>query len=439
MKSLTYICGNCGTEKDISDTADLMFEICPSCQTMGEWSQPEGAESEGDGESESEEPESTVENETEPATDLILIEENQSLADIWIPKNVDAMIDKLEQYKNEFKGNVKTAKGRKAIISFSRKFSSSKVLVDNMGKELVEDWQTQTKTVNTQRRKFKDACDQFRDESRKPVTDYENAEKLVIANQNTTLARLVDLYNVAGDLDVATYEAYIAEVNAIEIDGDVDFIERGSREKEQTLDSLGKKLAAKIQYNKDQADLAKLREDDEKRQAEETKKKEVEERKESDKKIKLQAKKEADEKAAKKIADAKEAEATAKDNAKKAAEKAELDKKEAAEKAEYEKEEAIKDEQRKTKEAAEQAEVDKKEWILREKEKAANRESARVAKEEEEKKEAEEKAADQDHRAKIKEEACCFVAGAFGLPMDQVEDIFDSISGGEVPHITVNY
>lgn len=423
MTSLKYICTECGTEHDIPNGTDLSFAICANCSAMGEWATPEGAESEVVEEIESEEPESTVEGETEPVTDLILIEDNMSLADIWKPENVDAMIDKLEQYKTDFKGNVKTAKGRKAIISFSRKFSSSKVLVDNMGKELVEDWQTKTKAVNTQRRKFKDACDKFRDESRKPVTDFENAEKLVVANQNRTLARLVDLYNAAGDLDVATYEAYVAEVNAIEIDGDIDsdFYERGRREKEQTLTSLGQKLEAKIKYNKDQADLAKLREAEEKRQAEEAKKAQEKERKANEKKIKLQAKKDADAKAAKKIADAKEAEAKAKSDAKEAEAKAEREKKEAAKKAEADKKQAVEKAERKAKEEAERKERD------------------RFAQEKKEREEAEEKAADKEHRSKVDTRAKEALIKICGLTASDAAKVVKAASDGNIPCMPITY
>jgi len=421
MKSSKYICTECGTDHDIPAGTDLSFAICANCSAMGEWATSEGAESQVVEKVESEEPESTPEGETEPATDLILIEENMSLADIWKPENVDAMIAKLEQYKDDFKGNVKTAKGRKTIISFSRKFSSSKILVDDMGKELIEEWQTKTKAVNTQRKKWREACDKFRDESRKPVTDYENAEKLVIANQNTTLARLVDLYNVAGDLDVATYEAYVAEVNAIVIDGDADFIERGNREKEQTLNSLEQKLTAKIQYNKDQADLAKLREAEEKRQAEESKKTEEKERKANEKKIKLQAKKDADAKAAEKIAEAKEAEETAKAEKKEAAKKAEADKKKAAEDAEADKKAAVAAAKKKADDEAKQKEKD------------------RLAKIEEKRLADEERAADKENRGRINNAILEYLVANFDISDSAADAIVGDLDEGKIPHTSVDY
>jgi len=53
--------------------------------------------------------------------------------------------------------------------------------------------------------------------------------------------------------------------------------------------------------------------------------------------------------------------------------------------------------------------------------------------------EAEKKAANKRHRAKVKAEACQFIKGVYGTTQEQAEGIFDAISSGEVPHISVNY
>lgn len=378
---------------------------------------------------------------TETTTDLILIEENMPLADIWTPENVDAMIARLEKYNDEFTGDTTTAKGRKEIVSFSRKYSTSKVLVDGTGKELVDGWKSQAKVVDAQRKRFREACDRLRDESRKPVTDFENAEKMVVANQKRTLIRLADLYSVAGDLSAEVYGAYIAEVSAIVIDGDIlsDFYTRGNREKEQTLKSLNQKLTAKIQHDKDQAELAQHREEQEKRQKKEAVENEERERKAREKSIKAQAKKEATEKAAKKISDAKEATEKAEAEKIEAGEKAEREKVEAAAHAEQEKKEAIEDERRKTKEAAEQAEVDKKEWILREKERAEQRESDRLAKIEKERLADEKRANDKENRGRINNAILEYLVANFDISEGAADAIVGDLDEGKIPHTSVDY
>jgi len=85
---------------------------------------------------------------------------------------------------------LKTLKGRKEIASRSAKVSSSKVLLDKLGKALVEDWKSQAKVVDSARKVARDELDALRDEVRKPLTDWEEEQdRIALAEEEERKAK----------------------------------------------------------------------------------------------------------------------------------------------------------------------------------------------------------------------------------------------------------
>jgi hypothetical protein len=72
---------------------------------------------------------------------------------------------------------VETAKSRKAIASMAYKVSQSKTILDNAGKDLVSEAKAKIKKIDMARKYSRDFLDSLRDEVRKPLTDWEEAEK----------------------------------------------------------------------------------------------------------------------------------------------------------------------------------------------------------------------------------------------------------------------
>lgn len=73
--------------------------------------------------------------------------------------------------------NADTAKGRDAIKSLAHKVSLSKAEMDRQGKALTEQQRQEIAAVNAGRKVADDRLSALRDEIRKPVTDWEAAEK----------------------------------------------------------------------------------------------------------------------------------------------------------------------------------------------------------------------------------------------------------------------
>jgi hypothetical protein len=94
---------------------------------------------------------------------------------------------------------IETVEARKKTASLAYQVSRSKTLIDDAGKTLVADWKAKAKKVDQSRKAIRDAMDEIRDEIRKPLTDYENAEKEIMARD-----RAIEEYNQ--DLDDAIAE-----------------------------------------------------------------------------------------------------------------------------------------------------------------------------------------------------------------------------------------
>ena len=78
--------------------------------------------------------------------------------------------------------NAETPKGRKELASIAYSVSKTKTWLDEQGKNLVSEAKSKIKVVDNERKAVRDQLDLLRDEIRKPVTDFEDAERKLIEN-----------------------------------------------------------------------------------------------------------------------------------------------------------------------------------------------------------------------------------------------------------------
>lgn len=110
---------------------------------------------------------------------------------------VDNAINEVSDIVRGYEHNLSTMAGRKKTASLSAKVSKTKVIIDNIGKDLVSEWKNKAKVVDANRKKLRDSFDELRDEARKPLTDWEaeqsaiEAEKLA-AEEAKKLAELIE-------------------------------------------------------------------------------------------------------------------------------------------------------------------------------------------------------------------------------------------------------
>jgi len=92
------------------------------------------------------------------------------------PNGLDPYIAKIREEIDLFIPDVSTKKGRDAIASIAHKVAKSKVYLDNCGKELVAELKQKPALIDAERKRMRDTLDAWKDEVRRPLTDWENAE-----------------------------------------------------------------------------------------------------------------------------------------------------------------------------------------------------------------------------------------------------------------------
>ena len=105
---------------------------------------------------------------------------------------LDPLIARIAAEVRSHVPDLTTAKGRDAIKSLAYKVSRSKTTLDEAGKQLTDEQRKAIATVDTARRKMREALDALRDEARKPLDEWEAAEATRIQNIKNRIDRLTN-------------------------------------------------------------------------------------------------------------------------------------------------------------------------------------------------------------------------------------------------------
>ncbi len=343
-------------------------------------------------------------------SELAIIEIAPDLApSIYVENGLDKFIEQIREGVNEVP-DLSTAKGRARIASLAAQVSRSKTAVEKPGRDYLKRLKEQPKVVEAELRRFVTECDQLRDEVRRPLTEWEDAEK---ARTEALQQRLVDLRALADVIDAAgnylpstDIQSRIQEAKSVVLDES--WQERAAEAgvaKDSTIQQLEASLAVAQKREHEAAELERLRKEAEEKarlEREEAIRREAAEQAKRDAEAKAQADIDA--------AARREAEARA------ATERAEREAKAAAEKAEQEKNDAIAAERRRQEEA----------------ETARLAEQKRIADEEAR------RAADKEHRRAINRQAIADLIES-GLPQEMAEKALIAIVSGKVSAVSIKY
>ncbi|SWX90498.1 TolA protein [Klebsiella pneumoniae] len=339
---------------------------------------------------------------------------------IYVENGLDSFLEKIRAGVNEVP-DLSTAKGRARIASLAAQVSRSKTAVEKPGRDYLKRLKEQPKVVEAELRRFVTECDQLRDEVRRPLTEWEDAEK---ARTEALQQRLVDLRALAEVIDAAgnylpssDIQARILEAKSVVLDDS--WQERAAEAgvaKDSTIQQLEASLVIAQKREHEAAELNRLR-----KEAEEKARLEREEviRREAAE----QAKRDAEAKAQAEI----DAAARRESEARAATERAEREKIEAQQKAE-----------REAKAAAEKAEQEKNAAIAAERRRHEEAESARLAEQKRIAEEEARRAADKEHRRSINRQAIADLIES-GLTQEMAEKALIAIASGKVSAVSIKY
>lgn len=365
------------------------------------------------------------------STSLVVIQPTDVRAFFVESKNLDSILTEIETLATKFDPDVSTTKGRKLIGSQAYAVARTKTFIDGLGKELVDAEKEIPKRIDATRKKVRDFCDELQARVRKPLTDYENAEKSRIAALDQRIAAIQELgAKATTESPSAEIQLWVSELDAIAIDATWDeYQDRAAVAKEAAKVKLEAFLQARLTWEAQQAEIARLKAEQEEK-----------DRLAREARIKEEAKLEAERESMRnqlelerQKREAEEAQAKAEQDAKDAKLKAEQDAKDAQQLLEQERKDA-EDRQRLAVQQAEQQERQRQ-----------IDEQNRIAQEEEQRKaEAAAKAANIEHQKLINNEIlddmqAAAAAKGFQLSREMAVAILSGMVFGKVRHTQVQY
>lgn len=359
--------------------------------------------------------------------EIQLLEQNSNviIEAYKIEGGAQSLFDKIAEQARSIVPDLSTDKGRKAIASMARKVASTKTAFDAHGKELKEQYTAITSKIDADRKLFRDQCDALRDEIRKPLTDWENAEKQRVVDIELRIASLKQEFGSSLSIDI---QNDINRIDSIEIDDSfMEFQDKAKLQKYETLEFLNKLLIEAKDKEEKEAELERLRIAEQQRLQQEHEARIASEatekaQREAEEKARLEA-----ERVQREKLEAEQREAKLKYDAEQALireeqlkRQAEIDKALAKERAEAQ---------------AKQAEIDRQKAIEDERKRI---EMEQLAKDEAERKAQEAREADKAHKKQV----CDSILAEFSkLNIDEKtgKDLIKAIYNNQIPNITIKF
>ena len=354
-------------------------------------------------------------------SELAIIEIAPDLApSIYVENGLDKFLEQIREGVNEVP-DLSTAKGRARIASLAAQVSRSKTAVEKPGRDYLKRLKEQPKVVEAELRRFVTECDQLRDEVRRPLTEWEDAEKArteALQQRLVDLRALADVIDTAGNyLPSADIQARIQEAKSVVLDES--WQERTAEAgvaKDSTIQHLEASLAVAQKREHEASELERLR-----KEAEEKARLEREEaiRREAAE----QAKRDAEAKAQAEID---------------AAARREAEEKARAEAAERQRIETEQRAVREKKEAEERARREREEAVAAERRRQEELEAARLAEQKRIADEEARRASDKEHRRTINRQAIADLIES-GLSQEMAEKALIAIASGKVSAVSIKY
>lgn len=355
-------------------------------------------------------------------TELVTVPAKETALEVFkADQGLDPYLKTIRQEVDAFLAappSLDTNKGRQAYASMAHKIARSKTAIDGVGKELVADLKELPKKIDAERKRWRDTLDSWRDEVRGPLNKWEAEEEERKARHNGNVMRLIQYgENASQQLESDVLRQMIESVEAAAIDESwEEFEAEAHRAKAKSIEALQAALDARLQYESEQAELARLRAEAEAR-----------EQKEREERIAREAAERARQEAEQKAQAERDAAARRELEAKLAAEQREREAREAAESREREHQEALAKAQREAEAERQRIEAEHQ-----------RKEQERIAEQRRQEQEAARRKADKEHRASINRAALQAMVDG-GMPDDCAKQAITLIAQGRIPNIIITY
>lgn len=176
---------------------------------------------------------------------------------------MNAILDSIEAKVRAIQLDASTVEGRDQIRSVAYRVVRTKTALDAEGKKLTEEWRKNTAKVNEERKKSFERLDALAEEVRKPLTDFENKDKIRVAAHEAALAEMAGLLTMLQkypDMAVKLLEEHLVDFSGLHAGRDwEEFADRAKKLRHEVSSTLIGRIEARKKYDVEQAELTRLR------------------------------------------------------------------------------------------------------------------------------------------------------------------------------------
>ena len=189
---------------------------------------------------------------------LINLDKETALVALQNQSNLKAILDQIRTIATEEVFDVSTSAGKKGCASMAAKVAKCKTFIDGVGKDAVSGMKEQCKIIDAERKTARDTLDELKAEVRKPLTEFEDAEKDRIAAHEIILQVIKDsCLGIHGTIkDVQDTIHRIEEINTAQLE---EFEPEAVLAKSSSLATLKHQLQALQERAAKDAELEELK------------------------------------------------------------------------------------------------------------------------------------------------------------------------------------
>lgn len=136
-------------------------------------------------------------------TDLVVIEKANAMTVFQSADQIEEILQKVEREVMSFVPDITTAKGRKEIASLAYKVAQTKTYLDGLGKDLVAELKEIPKLIDANRKTVRDRLDELKARARQPLTDYEEEQARIKAEEEAKAAAEALAKKIESDHEIA--------------------------------------------------------------------------------------------------------------------------------------------------------------------------------------------------------------------------------------------
>lgn len=194
--------------------------------------------------------------------EIVAIEQPEIIEAFKVEGGTRALFERVSENARSVVFDMGVKKDRESLKSFAYSLARIKTTVDNHGKELVSGIKQQAAVIDADRKFWRDNMELLQEEIRKPLTDFEQAEKDRVNGHNAFIMSFVVMSapQAYENRDSSFIEGIVSEIENTVIDDSLEeFKEQAELAKFKALDVLRAALADRQKYKAEQAELERLR------------------------------------------------------------------------------------------------------------------------------------------------------------------------------------